>query len=102
MPDEREQIVRKLVAEWLRWVRADMTVASLTDDGRIAPEILAFHSHSVWAAGPHDASQPTSERDHGAARRSRIASRRVPRRSRTEANGLREFASTRCRPVRFR
>ena len=29
MPDERDEVVHKLVAEWLRWAHADMTVAAL-------------------------------------------------------------------------
>ncbi len=47
MPDERDEVIHKLVAEWLRWARADMTVATLTDDERIAPEIVAFHAQQA-------------------------------------------------------
>jgi HEPN domain-containing protein len=47
MPDEHDEVVYKLVAEWLRWAHADMTVASLTDDERIAPEIVAFHAQQA-------------------------------------------------------
>jgi len=47
MPDERDEVVQKLVAEWLRWAHADMTVATLTDDERIAPEIVAFHAQQA-------------------------------------------------------
>jgi len=31
MPDEHADVVRNLVAEWLRWAKADLQVASLTD-----------------------------------------------------------------------
>jgi len=47
MPAEHDEVVHKLVAEWLRWARADMTVAALTDDERIAPEIVAFHAQQA-------------------------------------------------------
>jgi HEPN domain-containing protein len=47
MPDEREEVVQKLVAEWVRWAHADMSVASLVDDERIAPEIVAFHAQQA-------------------------------------------------------
>jgi len=47
MPDEHAEVVHKLVAEWLRWARADMSVAALTDDERIAPEIVAFHAQQA-------------------------------------------------------
>jgi HEPN domain-containing protein len=47
MPDEPDEVVHKLVAEWLRRAQADMTVASLADDERIAPEIVAFHAQQA-------------------------------------------------------
>ena len=47
MPDEHAEVVRNLVAEWLRWAKADLQVASLTDDERIAPEIAAFHAQQA-------------------------------------------------------
>ena len=47
MPGEHDEAVHKLVAEWLRWAQADMTVASLIDDERIAPEIAAFHAQQA-------------------------------------------------------
>ena len=47
MPDEHDDVVRNLVAEWLRWAKADLQVASLTDDERIAPEIAAFHAQQA-------------------------------------------------------
>ena len=47
MPDEHDEAIHKLVAEWLRWAQADMTVASLIDDERIAPEIAAFHAQQA-------------------------------------------------------
>jgi HEPN domain-containing protein len=47
MPDERDQAVRELVAEWLRRARADLAVANLVEDDRIAPEILVFHAQQA-------------------------------------------------------
>ncbi len=47
MPDDRDELVDELAAEWLRRARADMTVAALTDDERIAPEIAAFHAQQA-------------------------------------------------------
>ena len=47
MPAEHDEVVHNLVADWLRWARADMTVVSLTDDERIAPEIVAFHAQQA-------------------------------------------------------
>ena len=44
MPDQSDEVVGNLVAEWLRRAQADMTVALLTEDERIAPEIAAFHA----------------------------------------------------------
>jgi HEPN domain-containing protein len=46
MTDKRKIIIN-LTTEWLRWAQADMTVASMTDDERIAPEILAFHAQQA-------------------------------------------------------
>ncbi len=47
MPADRDGLVDGLAAEWLRRARADMTVAALTDDERIAPEIAAFHAQQA-------------------------------------------------------
>ena len=46
MPDE-DAVVQNLAAEWLRWASADLQVASLTDDERIAPQIAAFHAQQA-------------------------------------------------------
>ena len=43
MSDEQADVVQNLVAEWLQWANADLQVAKLTDDERIAPQIAAFH-----------------------------------------------------------
>lgn len=47
MPDEHDQVVQQLVAQWVRWAHADMTVVALADDERIAPEIVAFHAQQA-------------------------------------------------------
>ena len=47
MPGEREEAIRELVAEWMRRARSDLVVARLTEDERIAPEILAFHAQQA-------------------------------------------------------
>lgn len=47
MPDDHEADIAKLVAEWLRWAQADLAVAALTEDERIAPEIAAFHAQQA-------------------------------------------------------
>ena len=47
MPDERKDAVQELVAEWMRRARSDLTVARMTEDERIAPEILAFHAQQA-------------------------------------------------------
>ena len=47
MPDDQDEVIHKLVAEWLRWAHADMSVAALVDDERIAPEIVAFHAQQA-------------------------------------------------------
>jgi len=47
MPDEHCEVIRKLVAQWVRWAHADMTVAALVDDERIAPEIVTFHAQQA-------------------------------------------------------
>lgn len=46
MPKQND-VVQNLVAEWLRWARADLQVAALTDDERIAPQITAFHAQQA-------------------------------------------------------
>lgn len=47
MPDEQDVVIRDLVADWLRRANADLQVASITDDERIAPEIAAFHAQQA-------------------------------------------------------
>ncbi len=47
MPDRQDDLVRKLAAEWLRWARADLSVTTLVDDVRIAPEIVAFYAQQA-------------------------------------------------------
>ena len=47
MASEPGEVVGTLVAEWLRRARADMSVALLTEDERIAPEIIAFHAQQA-------------------------------------------------------
>jgi HEPN domain-containing protein len=47
MPDEHGDIIQQLAAQWVRWAHADMTVAALVDDERIAPEIIAFHAQQA-------------------------------------------------------
>jgi HEPN domain-containing protein len=47
MPDERQEAIRELVVEWVRRARADLALARLTEDERIAPELLAFHAQQA-------------------------------------------------------
>ena len=47
MPADQEKAIGELVADWLGRARADLAVAQLTDDQRIAPEILAFHAQQA-------------------------------------------------------
>jgi HEPN domain-containing protein len=47
MSDEQDAVVQNLVAERLRWASADLQVAKLTDDERIAPQIAAFHAQQA-------------------------------------------------------
>ncbi|MCU0503255.1 MAG: HEPN domain-containing protein [Anaerolineae bacterium] len=47
MSDEHDEVVQKLVAEWVRRAHADMTVATFVDDDRLAPEIIAFHAQQA-------------------------------------------------------
>ncbi len=47
MSDEQADVVQNLAAEWLRWASADLQVAKLTDDARIAPQIAAFHAQQA-------------------------------------------------------
>ena len=39
--------VDDLARQWLRHARADLALASILDDDRIAPEILAFHAQQA-------------------------------------------------------
>lgn len=47
MLDEREEAIQELVAEWMRRARSDLTLAGMTENERIAPEILAFHAQQA-------------------------------------------------------
>jgi HEPN domain-containing protein len=47
MPNERQQAIRELVGQWMHSARSDLALARLTDDERIAPEILAFHAQQA-------------------------------------------------------
>ncbi len=47
MVNERAEAIRELVAEWMRRGRSDLAVTRLTEDERIAPEILAFHAQQA-------------------------------------------------------
>ena len=47
MPNERQEAILELVGEWMRRAQADLTVACLTEEERIAPEILAFHAQQA-------------------------------------------------------
>lgn len=47
MPNEREDAVRELVTEWMHWARSDLAVAYMTENERIAPQILAFHAQQA-------------------------------------------------------
>jgi HEPN domain-containing protein len=47
MPNERQQAIRELVDEWMRHARSDLVLACMTENKRIAPEILAFHAQQA-------------------------------------------------------
>lgn len=47
MPADRERAIGELVAEWTRRARADLALAQMTRQKRIAPEILAFHAQQA-------------------------------------------------------
>lgn len=47
MPDERQEAIHELTAEWMRRAYSDLAVARLIDEERIAPEILAFHAQQA-------------------------------------------------------
>lgn len=47
MPDEMKEVISELVTEWMRLARSDLTLACLTEDERIAPEILVFHAQQA-------------------------------------------------------
>ena len=40
MPDERQQAVGEIVAEWMRHAWQDMAVVRLVENDEIAPEII--------------------------------------------------------------
>lgn len=47
MPEAQDDVVQKLVSQWLHSAYADMTVVRFPDDERIAPEVVAFHAQQV-------------------------------------------------------
>jgi len=47
MPDERQQAVSEMVAEWMRHAWSDMAVARMVEYDEIAPEIIAFHAQQA-------------------------------------------------------
>lgn len=47
MHNERQQAIRELVGQWMHSAQSDLALARLTDDERIAPEILAFHAQQA-------------------------------------------------------
>jgi HEPN domain-containing protein len=47
MPNERQQAIRELVGQWMHSAQSDLALARLSDDERIAPEILAFHAQQA-------------------------------------------------------
>ncbi|MGE5310527.1 MAG: HEPN domain-containing protein [Nitrospirota bacterium] len=47
MPAERERAIHEVVAEWMRRARADLALAQMTRQKRIAPEILTFHAQQA-------------------------------------------------------
>jgi hypothetical protein len=56
MPGQRDEAIQKLVAEWLRWAHADLTVASLRSVQRECGRAERLSSrliHPVVEALPH-------------------------------------------------
>jgi HEPN domain-containing protein len=47
LDDERWEAIHELVAEWMRRARSDLVLAHMTEDQRVAPEILAFHAQQA-------------------------------------------------------
>lgn len=47
MLNEQQQAIQELVTEWMRRARSDLVLAGLTEDERIAPEILVFHAQQA-------------------------------------------------------
>ena len=47
MPGEREQAIQELVSQWMHRARSDLMVAQMTEEERIAPEILVFHAQQA-------------------------------------------------------
>jgi HEPN domain-containing protein len=47
MPDERQQAVGEIVAEWMRHAWQDMAVVKLVENDEIAPEIITFHAQQA-------------------------------------------------------
>ena len=47
MPDEHDKAIAELAAEWLRRAQNDLALSQITDDERIAPEILVYHAQQA-------------------------------------------------------
>ena len=47
MPDEEQEAVGEIVAEWIRHAWQDMAVVRLVEDDEIAPEIITFHAQQA-------------------------------------------------------
>lgn len=47
MLDERAEAIRALVEQWMNHARSELSVAHMSDDERISPEILAFHAQQA-------------------------------------------------------
>ena len=47
MPDERQQAIQELVAEWMRRARSDLVITKMTENEEISPEIPAFHAQQA-------------------------------------------------------
>ena len=47
MPDNQDQAISELANEWMQRARNDLALAQLTDEKRIAPDILVFHAQQA-------------------------------------------------------
>ncbi|MCJ7529856.1 MAG: HEPN domain-containing protein [Anaerolineales bacterium] len=47
MNAEPSQVIHKLVCDWLRLAKADLAIAQMVNDERIAVEILVFHAQQA-------------------------------------------------------